>query len=76
MSVPGTAGDQEDKDLLHSFHFWHPIREIQEDGAMNTTKRYSAEVRDRAARMVLEHRSGYASEWKAIGLRIGNSRTV
>jgi transposase-like protein len=34
---------------------------------MNTTKRYSPEVRERAVRMVLEHRSEYDSEWAAIG---------
>jgi transposase-like protein len=34
---------------------------------MNTTKRYSPEVRERAVRMVLEHRRDYDSEWAAIG---------
>ena len=34
---------------------------------MNTTKRYSPEVRERAVRMVLEHRGEYESEWAAIG---------
>jgi transposase-like protein len=34
---------------------------------MNTTKRYSPEVRERAVRMVLEHRGEYDSEWAAIG---------
>lgn len=29
-------------------------------------KSYSAEVRDRAVRMVIEHRGEYASEWEAI----------
>ena len=34
---------------------------------MNTSKRYSAEVRERAVRMVLERRGDYDSEWAAIG---------
>jgi transposase len=34
---------------------------------MNTTKRYSPEVRERAVRMVLEHRGEFDSEWAAIG---------
>ena len=34
---------------------------------MNTTRRYSPEVRERAVRMVLEHRGEYDSEWAAIG---------
>ncbi len=32
----------------------------------NTSARYSPEVRARAVRMVLEHRSDYASQWSAI----------
>jgi transposase-like protein len=31
------------------------------------TKKFSPEVRQRAVRMVLEHRGEYASEWAAIG---------
>jgi transposase len=31
-----------------------------------TTARFSCEVRDRAVRMVLEHRSEHASQWAAI----------
>jgi transposase-like protein len=34
---------------------------------MNRTRRYSPEVRERAVRMVLEHRGEYDSEWAAIG---------
>ncbi len=33
---------------------------------MSTSKRYPAEVRERAVRMVLEHRGEYESEWAAI----------
>jgi transposase len=33
---------------------------------MARTIRYSQEVRERAVRMVFEHRDGYASEWEAI----------
>ena len=33
---------------------------------MNTTKRYSAEVRERAVRMVVEHEGDYPSQWAAI----------
>ena len=32
-----------------------------------TSKRYSAEVRSRAVRMVLEHGGDHASQWAAIG---------
>ncbi len=33
---------------------------------MNKTKRYSPEVRDRAVRLLFEHRSQYESEWSAM----------
>ena len=33
---------------------------------MNTTKRYSPEVRDQAVRLVYEHQGEYATQWAAI----------
>src|SRR5262249_16013615 len=33
----------------------------------NGTSRYPAELRERAIRLVWEHKGGYASEWAAIG---------
>ena len=33
---------------------------------MNTQKRYSPEVRDRAVRMVFEHQEEYESQWAAV----------
>ena len=33
---------------------------------MNTSKRYSPEVRERAVRMVLEHQGDHTSQWAAI----------
>ena len=33
---------------------------------MNTQKRYSPEVRERAVRLVLEHQSEYESQWAAM----------
>jgi transposase-like protein len=38
----------------------------QEDGVMARTSRYSQEVRERAVRMVFEHRGEYDSKWEAI----------
>ena len=38
-----------------------------EDGVMNKTTRYSPEVRERAVRMVFEHRAEYRSQWTPMG---------
>ena len=34
---------------------------------MARARKFSQEVRERAVRMVFEHRGGYASEWEAMG---------
>ena len=41
---------------------------------MAQRSRFSAEVRERAVRMVTEHRGGYASEWETIRSIAENSR--
>jgi hypothetical protein len=38
---------------------------------MNTTKRYSPEVREHAVRLVFEHETEYESQWAAIGVDCG-----
>ena len=41
---------------------------LGKDGCMASSKtRYPAEVRERAVRLVVEHRAEYESEWRAIG---------
>ena len=46
----------------------------------HTTKKFSPEVRERAVRMVFDHRGEYASQWAAmvsIGSKIGcNAETL
>ena len=37
-----------------------------EDGAMNKTNKFSPEVRERAVRMLQEHRGEYPSLWAAV----------
>ena len=34
---------------------------------MNTTKRYSPEIRERAVRLIFEHQGEHESQWAAIG---------
>jgi len=38
----------------------------RENGAMNKSNKYSPEVRERAVRLVQEHRAEYASLWAAV----------
>lgn len=43
---------------------------------MNTTKRYSPEVRERAVRMVLEHQAEHSSQWatiESVAAKIGST---
>ena len=41
---------------------------------MSTRNKFSPEVRERAVRMVEEHRGGYASEWAALSSIVGEDR--
>ena len=43
---------------------------------MARTTRFSPEVRERAVRLVFEHRGQYASQWEAIGPRRGSCSPV
>jgi len=43
---------------------------------MNTTKRYSPEVRERAVRMVFEHQAEHSSQWatiQSVAAKIGST---